>query len=139
MYPRCTAAQLAAFPFSHRTYGHVLPGIGLRNISLATCSVAGFPSVAAYDARGRRARLSVDRAPFLDTQPVTYAVAPSRAVFFALYGRPPKHRGDFSDCRQFQQIAVGVPDAGTPIRLPFSLATCGGRIAVSQIFPVNEL
>jgi hypothetical protein len=137
-YPLCTAASLAGFPWTHRAFGKSIPGIGLRNITLETCRVAGYPQVRAYTTSGQLADIRFERQPFIDTKIYAYSVTPGAAVFFALYGHPP--RGEFDrSCLGIGQVDVTLPQATRPIDITMSTGTCGGRMSYSQIFPVGEL
>ncbi len=136
-YPPCTAASLAGFPWIHRAFGHAIPGIALRNISLHSCRVAGFPAVRAYQADGTRANLQVQHQMFIDTKIFAYTVTPGSAVFFALYGQAPHGEFDRS-CVGISQFDVLVGDR-RPIDVVVASGTCGGRLTLSQMFPVAEL
>ncbi len=137
-YPLCTANSLAGFPWTHPAFGHAVPGIALRNMSLETCRVAGYPELRAYVASGARAPIEFVRAPFLDTRIYAYTVVPGAAVFFALYGHPP--RGEFDrSCVGITQVDVTLPDDTRAIDVTMSTGTCGGRMSYSQLFPASEL
>jgi hypothetical protein len=137
-YPLCTAQTLAGFPWTHPAFGKSIPGIALRNMSLATCRVAGFPSLRAYVASGRPAPVRFERQPFIDTRLYAYSVTPGSAVFFTLYGHPPS--GEFDrNCVGISQVDVLLPGEDRPIDVTMSTGTCGGRMSYSQIFPVSEL
>jgi len=137
-YPLCTAASLAGFPWTHPAFGKHIPGIALRNMSLETCRVAGYPELRAYTLSGQPAKIRFERAPFIDTRVYAYSVTPGSALFFALYGHPP--RGEFDrNCVGIVQLDVFLPQDQHPIDVTISSGTCGGRMSYSQIFPVSEL
>jgi len=137
-YPLCTADSLAGFPWTHHAFGHAIPGIALRNMTLSTCRVAGYPEVRAYEASGRPAAVDFVRTPFLDRYIYAYTVVPGAAVFFAFYGQAPK--GEFDrNCVGITQVDVTLPDDTRAIDITMSTGTCGGRMSVSQMFPVSEL
>ncbi len=137
-YPLCTAASLAGFPWTHPAFGKQLPGIALRNMTLSTCRVVGFPELRAYDMAGKRVPIRFERRPFIDTKEYAYRVTPGAAVFFALYGHPP--HGEFDrDCVGITQIDVVLAADTHAIDVTMSSGTCGGRMSYSQIFPVAEL
>jgi hypothetical protein len=116
----------------------MIPGIALRNMSLATCRVAGFPTLHAYAPSGQPLAIRFERRPFIDTVLYAYSVTPGAAVFFALYGDPP--RGEFDrDCVGIDQIDVTLPGADHAIGVTMSTGTCGRHMSYSQIFPVSEL
>jgi hypothetical protein len=137
-YPLCTAASLAGFPWTHPAYGKEIPGIALRNMSLATCRVAGYPELRAFAATGERIDVRFVRVPFIDKQLFAYSVTPGNAVFFALYGRPPRNEFDRT-CVGIGQIDVTLPGDDRSIDVTMSTGTCGGQLSYSQIFPVSEL
>jgi hypothetical protein len=129
---------LAGFPWTHPAFGKSIPGIALRNMTLSTCRVAGFPEIRAYEPSGRLANIAVKRSFFLDSKLYAYAVTPGAAVFFALYGNPP--RGEFDrDCVGIGQIDVRLPGSDRPIDVTLATGTCGRRLTVSQFFPAAEL
>lgn len=137
-YPLCTAASLAGFPWTHPAFGKSIPGIALRNMSLQTCRVAGYPELRAYGEGGGPAAIRFERRPFIDTQLYAYAVTPGAAVFFTLYGRRP--RGDFDrSCVGITQVDVMLPNDRHAIGVTVSTGTCGGSMQYSQMFPVGEL
>jgi hypothetical protein len=116
----------------------MIPGIALRNMSLSSCRAVGFPQLRAYIASGRPAAIRFERAPFLDKRIYAYTVTPGSAVFFALYGHPPK--GEFDrDCVGITQVDIVLTGDRLPIDVTLSTGTCGGRMSYSQIFPVSEL
>jgi hypothetical protein len=137
-YPLCTAAVLAGFPWTHPAFGKSIPGIALRNMSLATCRVAGYPELRAYLSSGRTAPVRFERRPFIDKRIYAYSVTPGSAVFFALYGHPPKGEFDRS-CMGITQFDVFVTGDRAAIDVTDSAGTCGGRMSYSQMFPVSEL
>ncbi len=137
-YPLCTAAALAGFPWTHAAFGKSIPGIALRNMSLAICRVAGYPELRAYVPSGRPAPIRFERTPFIDKRIYAYSVLPGSAVFFALYGHPPKGEFDRS-CVGIMQLDVFMPGDRHAIDVTVSTGTCGGRMSYSQIFPVSEL
>jgi hypothetical protein len=137
-YPPCTAAVLAGFPWTHPAFGKQLPGIALRNMSLAICRVAGFPALRAYTSSGKLAPIVFVRKPFIDTQTYAYSVTPGSAVFFAFYGNAPSGEFDRS-CVGITQVNVVIEGQHDPIDVTMSSGTCGGRMYYSQIFPVSEL
>jgi len=137
-YPLCTAEQLAGFPWTHPAYGKQLPGIALRNMSLEICRVAGYPTLRAYESSGERAPIRFERTPFIDKRIYAYSVLPGAAVFFALYGHPPKGEFDRS-CTGLMQLDVFLPNDPRAIDVTLSTGTCGGRMSYSQMFPVAEL
>jgi hypothetical protein len=137
-YPPCTAASLAGFPWTHPAFGKQIPGIALRNMSLAICRIAGFPELRAYASTGRPAKIVFERKPFIDTRVYAYSVTPGAAVFFAFYGTAP--RGEFDrSCIGITQLDVTLPGDHQAIDVTLSTGTCGGRMSYSQIFPVSEL
>ena len=137
-YPLCTAAELAGFPWTHPAFGKSIPGIALRNMSLSTCRVAGYPELRAYASTGRVAPIRFERKPFIDKRIYAYSVTPGAAVFFALYGHPPS--GEFDrNCIGITQLDVRLPADRTAIDVTVSTGTCGGRMSYSQMFPVSEL
>jgi hypothetical protein len=137
-YPLCTAATLAGFPWTHPAFGKSIPGIALRNMSLRTCRVAGYPKLRAYTPSGRPAAVRFERQPFIDTRIYAYSVTPGSAVFFALYGHPPS--GDFDrSCVGIAQVDVVLPGDLRAIDVTISTGTCGGRMFYSQMFPASEL
>jgi hypothetical protein len=137
-YPLCTAAELAGFPWTHPAFGKDIPGIALRNMSLAACRVAGYPELRAYVSSGQVAAIRFERAPFIDKQIYAYSVLPGAAVFFAFYGHPPSGEFDRS-CVGITQLDVFVPGDRRAIDVTLSTGTCGGRMSYSQMFPVSEL
>ncbi len=137
-YPLCTSASLAGFPWTHPAFGKQIPGIALRNMTLSTCHVAGYPRLRAYTASGRLAPIRFERRPFIDTRIYAYSVTPGSAVFFAFYGNPPSGEFDRS-CVGITQVDLTLPDDRGPIDVTISTGTCGGTINYSQIFPVAEL
>jgi hypothetical protein len=137
-YPLCTADQLAGFPWTHPAFGKQLPGIALRNMSLEICRVAGYPTLRAYESSGEPAPIRFERTPFIDQRIYAYSVVPGAAVFFALYGHPP--RGEFDrSCLGITQLDVLLPNDPHAIDVTLSSGTCGGRLSYSQLFPVAEL
>jgi len=137
-YPLCTAAALAGFPWTHPAFGKSIPGIALRNMSLSTCRVAGYPSLRAYVASGRVAPIRLERRPFIDKRMYAYSVIPGAAVFFAFYGHAPSGEFDRS-CVGITQVDVFVPGDREAIDVTISTGTCGGSMSYSQMFPVAEL
>ncbi len=137
-YPLCTAASLAGFPWTHPAFGKQLPGVALRNMTLATCRIAGYPTLRAYGSAGKALALRFERRPFIDDTVYAYSVTPGSAVFFALYGQPPKGEFDRS-CVAIAQLDVTLPGDDRSIDVTLSTGTCGGRMSYSQIFPVAEL
>jgi hypothetical protein len=137
-YPLCTAGVLAGFPWTHPAFGKSIPGVALRNMSLATCRVAGYPQLRAYVASGRPAPIRFERQPFIDKRLYAYSVTPGAAVFFAFYGHPPSGEFDRS-CVGITQLDVIVPGGREAIDVTLSSGTCGGRMSYSQMFPVSEL
>lgn len=137
-YPLCTGIQLAGFPWTHKAFGRAIPGIGLRNMSLSICRVAGFPRVRVYESTGRLARIRIERHMFADTKIYAYTVTPGSAVFFAFYGNPP--RGEFDrSCIGISQIDILLPDDAHPIDVTLASGTCGDHMTVSQMFAAGEL
>lgn len=137
-YPLCAANALAGFPWTHPAFGKRLPGIALRNMTLSTCRIIGFPRIEAFSDDGRHLSLQIDRRMFADTKPFAYSVTPGSAVFFALYGNPP--RGEFDQtCVGIARYDVRILHDPNPIKITIATGTCGGRLTVSQIFPVGEL
>jgi len=137
-YPLCTADQLAGFPWTHPAFGKQIPGVALRNMSLAICRIAGYPTLHAYQSSGEAAPIRFERKPFIDKRIYAYSVVPGAAVFFAFYGHPPK--GEFDrNCVGITQLDVLLPDGGRSIDVTLSTGTCGGRMSYSQMFPVEEL
>jgi hypothetical protein len=137
-YPLCTAAALAGFPWTHPAFGKSIPGIALRNMSLSTCRVAGYPELRAYLATGRVAPIRFERQPFIDKRIYAYSVTPGAAVFFTFYGRAPSGEFDRS-CVGITQLDVVLPGDPHAIDVTISTGTCGGRMSYSQMFPVSEL
>ena len=137
-YPLCTAASLAGFPWLHRAFGRSLPGIALRNMSLSTCRVAGYPALRAFQTSGQPAHLEFMRTPFIDQRIYAYSVTPGAAVFFTLYGHPPHGEFDRS-CVGIGQLDIVLPGDVHAIDVVVSTGTCGGRMSFSQFFPVGEL
>jgi hypothetical protein len=137
-YPLCTADQLAGFPWTHPAFGKQIPGIALRNMSLAICRVAGYPTLRAYELSGKPAPIRFEPTPFIDKRIYAYSVIPGTAVFFAFYGHPPKNEFDRS-CVGITQLDVLLPNGRRSIDVTLSTGTCGGRMSYSQMFPVAEL
>jgi hypothetical protein len=137
-YPLCTADAVAGFPWTHPAFGKSIPGIAVRNMSLSTCRVAGYPTVRAYTSTGAVAPVRFERQPFIDKRIYAYSVNPGAAVFFAMYGHPPKGEFDRS-CVGINQIDVFLPGERQAIDVTISTGTCGGRMSYSQMFPVSEL
>ncbi len=137
-YPPCTGETLAGFPWTHQAFGKSIPGIALRNVTLAPCRVAGFPQIRAYETTGQLALLHIEQKMFIDTTIYAYTVTPGSAVFFALYGQAPRGQFDRS-CVGIGQIDVLLPGDRQPIDVTVASGTCGGRLTESQIFPVAEL
>ncbi len=107
-------------------------------MTLSACRVAGFPTVRAYEATGRLAPVRIERHMFADTKIYAYTVTPGSAVFFALYGNAPKGEYDRS-CVGISQIDVVLPRDSRAIDVTIATGTCGGRMTISQMFPVSEL
>jgi hypothetical protein len=82
--PACTGLELAPEPWTHREYGHDIPGVALRNTSLRTCRVAGFPAVRFYLTTGKLARVKVVQKYLLDNRTYTYVIVPGNSAFFAI-------------------------------------------------------
>jgi hypothetical protein len=137
-YPLCKANSLAGFPWIHPAFGKKIPGIALRNMTLETCRVAGFPRLRAYGDAGQILPIDFVRVPFIDTRIYAYSVRPGAAVFFTMYGKAPRNEFDRT-CTSIAQVDVRVPQDDTPIDVTISTGTCGGRISYSQMFPVSEL
>jgi hypothetical protein len=107
-------------------------------MSLTTCRVAGYVRLRAYTSSGAAAAIDFVRTPFLDTRTYAYTVTPGAAVFFTLYGQPP--RGEFDrSCVGIAQIDIRLPEDTEPIDVTLSTGTCGGRMSYSQMFPAAEL
>jgi hypothetical protein len=138
-YLRCRADQLGALPWTHRAYGHDIPGIALRNMSLSICRIWGIPSVTVYDSDGKPVKVTFTRKVLFDKQPdIVYAIAPSQAVFFAFYGQAGNGPFDRS-CALYNQLGITPASADAPIPLTMNAGTCGHHFTISQVFPVAEL
>ena len=75
---------------------------------------------------------------FADDRIYAYTVTPGAALFFALYGNPP--RGEFDrTCIGIGQVDIVLPGDSRAIDVTLASGTCGGKLTVSQIFPVGEL
>jgi hypothetical protein len=107
-------------------------------MTLAPCRVAGFPLVRAYEPTGRPAKIQIERRMFADDRIYAYTVMPGSAVFFALYGNPPHGEYDRS-CVGIGQVDIVLPGDTRAIDVTLASGTCGGKLTVSQIFPVAEL
>jgi hypothetical protein len=107
-------------------------------MSLATCRVAGYPGLTAYESSGRQANIRFERQPFIDKRIYAYSVNPGSAVFFTFYGHPPSGEFDRS-CVGVNQVDILLPQDQHRIDVTISTGTCGGRMSYSQMFPVGEL
>jgi hypothetical protein len=136
--PACTGLELAPEPWTHREYGRDIPGVALRNTSLRTCRVAGFPAVRFYLTTGKLARVKVVQKYLLDNRTYTYVIVPGNSAFFAMYGQPPNGEFDRS-CQGFSQADIKLPANARWIQLDLNSGTCGGIMTVSQIFPIDDL
>lgn len=140
LYPPCLARDVAGLPWTHRAYGRDIPGVAIRNLSLATCSIWGFPKIRVYDIDDSTIATTLAKKTLFDKNPnIVYAIEPAQAAFFAFYGHAGNGPFDRS-CALYNRIAVFLAsDPNHGIDVTMNAGTCGKRFTVSQIFTVAEL
>ena len=135
----CSASQLRMFFLAgSAAAGTELTGIGIDNVSRASCSLKGVPAVAFLMAgegrrHGIRVRYVRGNLPRVLTTPTSVTMAPARTL--QTKGGAPKASGGFviatgglrghSGCRDASALTVSVPGITARFRVRMRFLLCG--------------
>jgi len=139
LWSTCAASQLqAGTGLSSGAAGTIKVTFTLRNTSMSTCTLYGYPGMLLLDAHGDAMPTTVHRGsggfafPNLDVAPQNVFLPPQEvASFDAFYHDIPSN--GYTSCSTSSSVEITPPNDYDHLIIPGGLTACGGDIYVSPV------